>query len=73
MCHRASMTDEPEPYNYALGTLGEPPSINLLIEITAAEYEEIDEAASAIAWLNTPFDYNLVERNFLDLASIPLH
>jgi hypothetical protein len=64
------MNDVVQPYSFSLGTLGEPPSIHLLIDIEAAEYEAIDEALAAVAGLSPPFDYKLVERNFLDLESI---
>jgi hypothetical protein len=64
------MNDAAQPYSFSLGTFGNPPSINLLIDITAAEYEAIDEALAAVARLGPSFDYQLVERNFLDLESI---
>jgi hypothetical protein len=64
------MSDAAQPYSFSLGTFGEPPSINLLIDITAAEYEAINEAFLAVAWLSGSFDYKLVERNFLSLESI---
>ena len=64
------MTDDSEDYKYSLGTYGDPPSFNLLIEITADEYDEFVEAIGAVTRLRTTFDYMLVERNFLDLQSI---
>jgi hypothetical protein len=64
------MSGATESYQYSLGTIGEPLTYNLLVEITEAEYEEIDSGIVAIARLSTPFDYKLVERNFLDLESI---
>ncbi len=64
------MSDAVEPYSFSLGTFDEPPSVNLLIDITAAEYEAIDGALAAFAGLSASFDYKLVERNFLDLESI---
>jgi hypothetical protein len=64
------MSSAAQPYSFSLGTFGEPPSINLLIDITAAEYKELDEAVMAVAGLSPSFDYKLVERNFVSLESI---
>jgi hypothetical protein len=64
------MTDDSEDYKYSLGTYGDSPSFNLLIEITADEYDEFADAIGAVTRLRTTFDYMLVERNFLDLQSI---
>jgi hypothetical protein len=64
------MNDAAQPYSFSLGTFDNPPSVNLLIDITAGEYEAIDEALAAVARLGPSFDYNLIERNFLDLESI---
>ncbi len=64
------MSDTAQPYSFSLGAYDEPPSVKLLVDITASEYEAIVEALSTIAMLSTSFDYKLVERNFVDLESL---
>jgi hypothetical protein len=64
------MADNDTDYAYSLGTIGDPPSFNLLIEITATEYEDLANSIRAVAGLETPFIYKLVERNFLGMEEI---
>jgi hypothetical protein len=64
------MSDAAQPYSFSLGTFSEPSTFNLLIDITAAEYDEMHEAFTAVAGLSPSFDYKLIARNFVDLESI---
>src|SRR2546423_1663063 len=62
--------EAPSRVGYSLGTYGDPPSINLLIEIDEDEFRSVRRSLAAISRLETPFSFKLVERNLLDLKSI---
>lgn len=62
------MTEQPD-FGYSLGTL-DYPNFNLLVDISAEEYESIENALASVVRLKTPFAYKLVERNFLDFKSV---
>ena len=53
---------------YWLGVVTEPPGFHLLISLEPAEYEEVLDAANALAALvETPFHFSLLERNYRQL------
>ncbi len=60
---------EPQ-YLYALGTVAPPLTINMRQELTEAEWTQLNEAASAIDQLASPFHYRLVELNFKQLQAL---
>lgn len=59
-----------EQPRYSLGVVGMPASINLVHDIPAKEYQELDAAVRAIRRLNASFHFKLVERNYLDLVGL---
>jgi len=60
---------DPDPH-FNLGVVRVPAEFELQAEITADEYASLDAALAALSRLETPFNYLVVERNFLDLQNI---
>lgn len=58
------------PERYSIGRWELPASIHLDGDISKDEYDKLDSALTALARLETPFHYKLVERNFLSLQGL---